>query len=114
MTVLSVLLALVLTGVEPQNQALQTPDPNRIKEVNIIGNVRIRSNDIKYRLQTKQGDLVNPAVIARDVRELNAMNSFDNIKVEEEDTPTGVIVTFRVKEKRLIRTINYEGLKSIT
>ena len=109
--VLSVLLAL-LVGVGPQT--LQTPDPNRVEDVRISGNRRIPSDTIKYNLQTKTNDRLNPAVIARDVKTLMAQGYFDDVRVDAEPGKTGQIVTFVVKEKPTIRSVKYDGLKSVT
>ncbi len=110
--VLTVLLALFLGGVEPQ--ALQTPDPNRVEDVRVQGNRRIPTDTIKYNLQTKINDPFKPEVIRRDIKTLYALQYFDDIRVEEEPGKVGKIVTFWVKEKPLIRSIKYEGAKSIT
>ena len=112
MTVFSALLALFLTGVEPQT--LQVPNPNRIEEVRIADNRRIPSDTIRYNLQTKVGDQFNINVIRRDIKTLYALQFFDDIRVEEEDGKNGRVVIFRVKEKPLVRSIKYEGAKSIT
>src|SRR5881296_1774854 len=112
MMAVTVLLALVFTAVEPQ--ALQTPDPNRIEEVRVTGNRRIPSDTIKYNLQTKPNDQFNPNVIRRDIKTLYALGHFDNIRVEEDQGKTGKIIIFRVTEKKLIRSVKYDGLKSIT
>src|SRR5438132_10524368 len=109
---LTVVLALVFTGMEPQ--ALQTPDPNRIEEVRVTGNRRIPTDTIKYNLQTKPNDQFNPNVIRRDIKTLYALGHFDDIRVEEDQGKTGKIIIFRVTEKKLIRSVKYDGLKSVT
>ncbi len=112
MNVLYVLLALWLSPLSPQT--LQTVDPNRVDDVRVEGNRRIPSDTIKYNLQTKAGDLLNPATIARDIKTLYALSYFDDIRVEEQDAQRGKTVIFRVKEKPLMRSIEFEGIKSIT
>src|SRR5438094_1759250 len=112
MMAVTVLLSLVFTAVEPQ--ALQTPDPNRIEEVRVTGNRRIPSDTIKYNLQTKPNDQFNPNVIRRDIKTLYALGHFDDIRVEEDQGKTGKIIVFRVREKKLIRSVKYDGLKSVT
>lgn len=108
----SVLLALFV--ILPGLQTLQTPDPTRIEDVQIQGNRRIPSDTIKYNLQTKAGDRLSPEVIRRDIKTLYALQFFEDIRVDEEEGKTGTIVIFVVKEKPLIRSIKYEGAKSIT
>src|SRR5262252_8302210 len=100
MMVFSVLLALVLTGVEPQT--LQTPDSNRIEDVRVSGNRRIPTETIKYNLQTKVNDQFNPNIVRRDIKTLYALGRFDDIRVEEEQGKTGKVIVFRVTEKKLI------------
>src|SRR5213594_2593608 len=110
MMVFTVLLALLFRGIEPQ--ALQTP--NRIEEVRVAGNRRIPSDTIKYNLQTKPNDQFNPNVIRRDIKTLYALGHFDDIRVEEDQGKIGKIIIFRVREKKLIRSVKYDGLKSVT
>jgi outer membrane protein insertion porin family len=110
MTVFTVLLAVVFNGT----QLLQTPDLNRIEEVRVSGNRRIPTDTIKHNLQTKPGEQLDKDVIRRDIKALYALGHFDDIRVEEEVGKTGQIVTFVVKEKKVIRTVKYDGIKSIT
>ncbi len=115
MTVFTLLMALVLGGMEPQGPpTLQTPNPNRIEDVLVTGNRRIRSDAVRFNLQSKRGDIFDPLTIQRDMKALYGMQVFDDVRVEEEEGKTGKIVTFVVKEKPLIRGIEYEGIKSIT
>ena len=87
MKVLFVLLALWLSPVGAQT--LQTPDPNRVEDVQVRNNRRIPSDTIRYNLQTKPGDLYNPAVVARDVKTLYGLSYFDDITVQEEQGQRG-------------------------
>ena len=64
MKVVSLLLALILSG--SGLRAAQTPGA-RVEGVEIRGNRRIPSDTIKYRIQTKAGDVLNMEVIRRDV-----------------------------------------------
>jgi outer membrane protein insertion porin family len=112
MKTLSLLLALWLSPLGAQT--LQTPDPNRIESVLVGGNRRIPSDTIRYNLQSKAGDLFNPAIIARDVKTLYALGYFEDVRVEEEQGQRGKIVRFVVDEKPLMRSVEFEGIKSIT
>jgi outer membrane protein insertion porin family len=115
MTVLSVLLFLSMAVAPPQTlPTLQTPDPNRVEDVQIQNNRRIPSDTIKYNLQTKVNDRFSMDVIRRDIKTLYALQFFDDIRVDELEGKTGKIVVFWVKEKPLIRSLTYEGNKSIT
>src|SRR3989454_23845 len=106
------LLALALTRVEPQT--LQPPNLNRIEEIRVSGNLRIPKETIKYNLQTREGTQLDRITVRRDIKALYALGLFDDIRVEEEDGKTGKIVRFIVKERKLIRTVKYEGVKSVS
>src|SRR5687768_3312750 len=112
MTVFSVVLALLLSGVEPQT--LQTFDPNKVEAVDVRNNRRFPSDTIKYTITTKPGDVFSVDVIRADMRRLYALGYFDSVTTYEEEGKTGKIVVFYVVEKPVIRSIEYKGAKSIT
>ena len=111
MKVALVILAIILPGLMVQAaQVAQVPDGTKVENVRIEGNKRIPSDSIKYRIQTKPGGVLNMSVIRRDVKELYAQNLFDDIRVDAEDGKTGgVVIVFTVKEKPLIRSVDFPG-----
>jgi outer membrane protein insertion porin family len=94
--------------------ALSRGQQELIEDVQVRGNRRVPTDSIKYYLQTKPGQALKPATISRDVKALYSLGYFDAIRVEEEAGTQGPIVVFQVNERPLIRTVTYEGLKSIT
>ena len=112
MKLVAVAFALFLNGVQPQ--VVQTPDPDRIIGVEVTGNRRIPSDTIRYNIQTRAGDTLNPSVVQRDIRTLIALGYFDDIIVSEENSEAGKIIIFEVKEKPIIRAIDYFGNKTVT
>src|SRR6266581_3313868 len=92
----------------------QVATPNRIADVQIRGNRRIPTETIKFNIQTKVGDTLNRDIIRRDVKTLYALSYFDDVRVDEEESPSGLIIMFVVKEKPIVRSIDYKGLNSIT
>ncbi len=78
----------------------QQPQQRLVEEVDIIGNRRLRKDDILYYVQTRPGDTYNPAQIERDLQAILALGFFDKVgtRVTTEDAPAGgVHVTFEVK-----------------
>ncbi len=63
---------------------------------------------------TKKGDAYNRNDLSRDVAALYNTGRFDDIQILEEPAESGWIITFKVVERPVVRTINYDGLKSIT
>jgi outer membrane protein insertion porin family len=95
----------------------QQPQARVVEDVDIIGNRRLRKEDIIYYIQTRQGDTYNPDQVARDLQTILSLNFFDKVgtRVTTEDGPRGgVRVIFEVKELPIIRDIQFEGLKSVT
>jgi len=109
----------VITGVA----FLFLPAPARaqnqqrlVEEVDIIGNRRLRKEDILYYIQTRPGDVFNPQQVERDLQAINALGFFDKTetRVTTEDAPRGgVRVTYYVKELPIIRDIQFTGLSSV-
>ena len=110
--VLQLLLALVFARLEPQT--LQPPNLNRIEEIRVSGTLRVPKETIKYNLQTREGNQLDRNTVRRDIKALYALGLFDDIRVEEGDGKTGKVITFIVKERKLIRTVKYEGVKSVS
>jgi len=95
----------------------QQPQPRVVENVDIIGNRRLRKDDIIYYIQTRQGDTYNPDQVARDLQTILALGFFDKVgtRVTEEVGPRGgVNITFIVVELPIIRDIQFEGLKSVS
>src|SRR5437867_11182097 len=88
-----------------------------VENVDIIGNRRLRKEDIIYYIQTRKDEPYSPAQVERDLQAILSLGFFDKVdtRVTIEDGPRGgVNVTFFVKELPIIRDIQFEGLKSAT
>src|SRR5437868_3042127 len=113
MQITSLLLAFVLSSLQPSVQ--QATGRDKIESIEITGNRRIPGDTIKYNIQTKAGDTLNPDVIRRDIKTLYSQGYFDDIRVDEEPGKNGgVVVVFAVKEKPLIRSIDFTGINTIS
>src|SRR5438094_649677 len=98
-------------------RACAQQQPRVVENVDVIGNRRLRKDDIIYYIQTRPGDTYNPSQVERDLQALNAQGFFDKTetRVTIEDGPRGgVNVTFYVKELPIVRDIQFEGLKSVS
>ena len=97
--------------------AAQQTQPQRLVEnVEVIGNRRLRKDDILYYIQTRPGDPYNEAQIQRDYQTLLTLPFFDKTatRVFTENAPRGGInVIFEVKELPIIRDMTFDGLKSV-
>jgi len=106
-----VCLFFVLFWLDPTSQA-QEPQPPEIERIDIRGNRRIPEDTIRFYIQSRPGEPYNETRLEFDLRALYRANFFENIEIQERDGDTGKIITFILKEKPLIRSIEYSGNKS--
>ena len=85
-----------------------------IEQILIRGNRRIPEDTIRFYIQSRVGEPFDEVRLGRDLRELYKARFFENIEIQERDGDTGKIVIFVLKEKPLIRGIEYSGNKSFT
>lgn len=107
------------TVPQPQTPAAtaepaKAPTNQVIEDIIITGNRRIPKETLRARILSRKGDPLDADALRRDFMALWNTNLLDDVKLTTEDGTKGVIVTFTVKERPLIRRINYEGNKSIT
>src|SRR5918995_391666 len=114
---LSLLAGITATLVSPARVIAQQTQPQRVVEnVDIIGNRRLRKDDILYYIQTRPGDPYNVEQVQRDYQTLLSLTFFDKTatRVFTENGPRGgVNVIFEVKELPIIRDLTFDGLKSV-
>jgi outer membrane protein insertion porin family len=63
---------------------------------------------------TKRGDKYDEETLHRDFMTLWNTGRFDDIRMEREATRAGWLIRFVVVERRIVRSIKYDGMKSIT
>lgn len=86
---------------------------NVIEAIQFRGARRVPQDTLRSIIYSKVGDVYNEATLERDFQALYNSNRFDDITLESERGERGgVVITFVVVERRVIRDIKYEGLKS--
>ena len=105
-------------------QQLETPKPNVPNPQALSGRViagiefrgarRTPQDTLKAQIYTKTGDIYSEEQLRRDFMLLWNTGRFDDIKLETEETPEGLIVRFILTERRVIRSIHYVGNHSIS
>ena len=88
-----------------------------VEEVDIIGNRRLRKEDILYYIQTRAGDPYNAAQVERDLQtilSLGLLRQGRNARLHGRSVRAAAcVVIFEVRELPIIRDIQFEGLKSV-
>src|SRR5262249_33796964 len=113
------------TPQTPARPALEQPKPaeepkpepgmeNAIEAIEFRGSRRVPQDTLRAMLVTKRGDKYDPEALRRDFMALWNTGRFDDITLETEAGKVGVIVRFVLVERRVVRSINYPGIKSVT
>jgi len=118
------MLALVLTPVPgairlhaQETAAAGTTAPaagQTIVGIRVIGTRRIPQEAVKARMFSHVGEPYDPLTVERDFNSLWNTGYFEDVRIEKEDTPQGVVLDVYVREKPTIREIHYKGNNSIT
>jgi outer membrane protein insertion porin family len=92
------------------------PGQQMIDSIDIKGARRVPVEQLKATLSEKSGDIYDEDQTRRDFMQLWNSGRFQDIRVETEagERPNSVKLTFVVTERRVIRTIHYEGLHTVT
>lgn len=106
---LLVLFVLSITAITAWAQ-----QQNIIREIRIIGVRRIPRETVLARMFSRVGDPYDPLTVERDFNSLWNTGYFENVTIQKQQTPTGVILNVYLKEKPTISEIHYKGLNSIT
>lgn len=84
-----------------------------IENIEIRGTRRVPQETVKFHVLSKPDDFLDPVLLRRDFRTVWETGYFDDVRIELEDGDRGKIVIFWVKERPMVRSIEYEGLKSV-
>ncbi|HEY2017945.1 MAG TPA: outer membrane protein assembly factor BamA [Bryobacteraceae bacterium] len=85
-----------------------------VESIEIRGARRVPQDTLKAMIYTKPGDIYNEDALRRDFMLLWNTGRFDDVRLETEEGREGIVVRFVVSERRVIRSINYEGIHSVT
>ena len=85
-----------------------------IERIEFRGARRMTRDSLLARIFSKPGDIYDPANLRRDFIVLWNTGFFDDLRLELEQGELGRVVRFVVVERRVVRTIRYEGNKSAT
>jgi len=85
----------------------------KIFKILVEGNKVISTSNVISKIKVKKGDVYNEAVLDRDIKNLYATGYFESVEVEKRDTPQGIVVVFKVKEKPILKKVVLRGIKRV-
>ena len=102
-------------------EPLKSQQPNStqfsIERIDIENYRRVADSTVRTHILCHPGDTYNSEAVQRDAQALRDTGYFSEVRVRVEDSsdrPNGKIVIFVVRERPIIRRIEYRGIRSIT
>ena len=84
-----------------------------VKEIKIEGNRKIEKQAIFYKIQTKVGKPFQSEQIEKDIKAIYNIGYFENIEIDVQKIDDGLLVTYLLTERPLIKKITFLGNKKI-
>ncbi len=103
--------------LEAPKPAPEAPIPGVAQVIEAIefrGARRVPQDTLRAMIFSRKGDRYDEDALRRDFMALWNTGRFDDIRLEVEPGSTGLIVRFVVVERQVVRSIKYEGNKSVT
>lgn len=97
-----------------QAETPRPPSGQTVEAVEFRGARRVPQDTLKALIYTKTGDVYNEEALRRDFMALWNTGRFDDIRLETEPGQTGLIVRFVLTERRVIRSIDYQGIHTVS
>ena len=98
------------TAEEPKG----APTGDVVETIEFRGARRVPQDTLRALIYTKKGDKLDREVLRRDFMALWNTGRFDDITLETEPGRGGIIIRYVLVERRVVRSIKYEGIKSVT
>ena len=98
----------------PRATAPGQPPQDIIESFEFRGARRVRQDTLQALIFSKKGDRYDEETLHRDFMALWNTGRFDDVRIEREPGKEGWIVRFVVVERPVVRSIKYEGNKSVT
>jgi outer membrane protein assembly factor BamA len=96
---------------------VEAQQPKRLVEtVEVMGNRRLRTEDILEHIKTRPGDIYSEKQIQLDLQAILALGVFDKTQTQvstEEGVRGGTVVLFEVMEMPMIKDVKFEGLRNV-
>ncbi|MGI8746232.1 MAG: outer membrane protein assembly factor BamA [Bryobacteraceae bacterium] len=99
---------------QPPGQPGALPTDDVVEAIEFRGSRRVPQDTLRALIYTKKGDRYDEERLRRDFTALWNTGRFDDIRLEREPGTTGWILRFVVTERPVVRSIKYEGNKSVT
>ncbi|MBI2118165.1 MAG: outer membrane protein assembly factor BamA [Elusimicrobia bacterium] len=111
---LSIGISILISQVLDFSFALTPPLKVKvIKEIKITGTKNFKERAVRELIKTRPKDLYSETNLREDVQSILASGNYEDAQVETDDLDGKIRVVFKIKEKPLIKRIDFTGNKKI-
>ena len=103
-----------LEAPKPTPETVKPQAGDVVESIEFRGSRRVPQDTLRALISTRKGDIFNEETQRRDFMALWNTGRFDDIRLESEKGTTGIILRYVLVERRVVRSIKYEGAKSVT
>lgn len=91
----------------------ETQKLKTIKEIQIRGAKNFKERSVRELIKTRPKDFYSENALREDVQSILGSGNFEDAEVQTLDLPTGIRVIFSVREKPIVKKIDFTGNKKI-
>jgi len=84
-----------------------------IERVEFEGAKRVGEDLLRPKLKLKEGSILDSSTLNEDLKSLYRTGYFEYIEVELKEGDRGVVVVYKLKERELLKEIQFKGIKSV-
>lgn len=106
-------LGLLLGTFAPARSHAADDKPKVIKEIQIKGTKNFKERAVRELVKTRPKDYYSENALREDVQSILSSGNYEDAEVETVDLAAGVRVIFKVKEKSMVKKIDFTGNKNI-
>ncbi|OAQ20521.1 Outer membrane protein assembly factor YaeT precursor [Thermosulfurimonas dismutans] len=89
-------------------------EKQKVLEIKVSGNLRVDEEVILEKVSVKPGEFLDPEKVRKDLKAIYKLGYFEDVKADVTEKEGGLILTYIVQEKPVIREIVFKGNKAIS
>lgn len=111
---LSLIFFLFIAAYFSLSALCQAEGESLIRQIEVSGNRRIETSTIISKIRPRPGDVYSASAVREAIQALYETDYFDDVMVLSDTSEDGVSLTFKVKERPILRDVIYDGNEKIT
>ncbi|MDD5583735.1 MAG: outer membrane protein assembly factor BamA [Candidatus Omnitrophica bacterium] len=98
-----------VSTTDENTQIVPVAGANAVARIAVKGNKIVSDATVVSKIKIRAGQAYSADVVNEDIKNLYATGFFDTVEAEKDETAEGVVVTFKMKEKPVLKKITVTG-----